>query len=406
MRKSTFFTGQPIFGQLLNLIPDDLLSRLSRQHNCDRYCKKFDSKHHLVTMLYAVFHKCTSIREVVTGLQIATSRLGHIKLNHNVCRSTFADANSRRTAAFFAAVYHHLYQRYYGLPDSRLRCNPKSNEHRLFIIDSTTITLFHDVLKGAVMTPATGKRKGGIKAHVLIKAEEHVPCVVNLSASAANDKTFFKHFSLPAGVIVVFDKGYAHFGQFDKWTRSGVSWITRTIDKWHVNDRRDRPVPQDQADAGILSDESVILGSFKQRMTPKVTARLIRYRDNESGKELCFATNNMQLPAAVIAQLYKQRWQIEVLFKRIKQAYPLRYFLGDSANAIKIQVWCALIADLLVKIIKDRATRKWSHANLCGIIRIHLLTYVNLKAFLENPEKALLNYSKQQDRQLSLFSSA
>lgn len=406
MSKSTFFTGQPIFSQLLNLIPEELFVKLSRKHKSDHYCKKFDSKHHLVTMLYAVFHRCTSIRDVIMGLQVATPKLGHIKLNHNVRRSTFADANARRPEAFFGDIFHQLYRLYYGLPDSRKGFNSKSYEHQLFIMDSTTITLFQDILKGAVMTPANGRRKGGLKAHVLIKADEDVPCVVNLSASASNDKTFFKHISLPKGSIITFDKGYAHFGQFDKWTKAGINWVTRSIDRWHVNSRQTILLSQDQADAGILSDELVVLGNPKQRITPKINARIIRYRDNETGKELSFVTNNTELPAATIAQIYKRRWQIEGLFKRMKQAYPLRYFLGDSANAIKIQVWCALIADLLVKIIKDKATRKWSYANLSGVIRTHLLTYIHLRAFLEKPEEVLKHFNKQQDCQLKLFSSA
>lgn len=407
MGKSTFFTGQPVFSQLLKLIPDFLFVKLSRKHKSDYYCKKFDSKHHLITMLYAVFHQCSSIREVITGLHVATPKLGHIKLNHNIRRSTFADANARRCEIFFEDFFHQLYQLYYGLPDSRKGFNTKSYEHQLFIMDSTTITLFQEILKGAVVTSANGKRKGGLKAHVLIKADEDVPCLVNLSASAANDKTFFKHVSLPAGSIIAFDKGYAHFGQFDKWTKADVSWVTRSIDTWHVHKLENRALSQDQIDAGILSDEVVILGDPKQRKTPKIKARIIRYRDEKTKKELSFATNNMELPAATIAQIYKRRWQIETLFKRIKQGYPLRYFLGDSANAIKIQVWCALIADLLVKIIKDKVKRKWSYANLCGMIRLHLLTYVCLKDFLENPEKAFIDaHDQQKEAQLNLFSSA
>lgn len=407
MGKSILFTGQPIFSQLLKLIPDSLFVELSRKHNSDRYCKKFDSKHHLVTMLFAVFNQCTSIREVITGLEVATPKLGHIKLGHNIRRSTFADANARRPEAFFRDLYHRLYSIYYGLPDSRQRFNRKSYGDRLFIMDATTITLFQDVLKGAVITPANGKRKGGLKAHMLVKADEDVPCLVNLTASAVNDKKFFAHVSLPTGSIIVFDKGYAHFGQFEKWTKAGISWVTRSIDKWHIHKLQARQVSQEQADAGIRSDELVVLGSLKQRITPKINARIIKYTDPQTKKHLSFVTNNTELPATTIADIYKCRWQIEILFKRIKQGYPLRYFLGDSANAIKIQVWCALVADLLVKIVKDKLTRKWAYANLCGMIRLHLMTYVHLKGFLENPDKALRNYHPNSpDSQLKLFSSA
>lgn len=408
MHKSIYFTGQPIFSQILKLIPDDLFVKLSRKHNSDRYCKKFDSKHHLITMLFAVFNQCTSIREVITGLQVASPKLGHIKLTHNICRSTFADANRRRPEAFFRDFFHQLYRFHYGLPDSRQVPDAKSYEQRLFIMDATTITLFHEVLRASTTyQSAKGKRKGGLKAHMLVKADEDVPCVVNFTAAVSNDKTFWNHISLSPGSIITFDKGYAHFGQFDKWTKAGVTWVTRSIDQWHVHKQQLKQLSQEQMDAGIISDELVVLGDPKQRKTAKVNARIIKYIDKERQKELSFVTNNIEFSPTTIADIYKRRWQIELLFKRIKQRYPLRYFLGDSVNAIKIQVWCALIADLLVKIVKDKVSRKWAYANLSGMIRLHLMTYVNLWGFLEQPHKALINYRPPQtNNQLKLFSSA
>ena len=407
MHKSIYFTGQPVFSQLLKLIPDDLFFKLARKHSSDRYCKKFDSKHHLISMLFAVFNQCTSIREVITGLQVASPKLGHIRLTHNICRSTFADANKRRPEAFFGDFFHQLYHFHYGLADSRKGFKAKSYEQRLFIMDATIISLFHDVLKGIGPTAANGRRKGGLKAHMLIKAGHDVPCLVNLTAAAVNDKAFWDHISLSPGSIITFDKGYAQFRQFDKWTKAGVTWVTRSIDQWHVHRRKTRELSRDQIDAGVISDELVTLGDPKQRKTVKVNARIIRFIDKEKQKEFFFVTNNTKFAPTIIADIYRRRWQIELLFKRIKQRYPLRYFLGESVNAIKIQVWCALIADLLVKIVKDKVRRKWAYANLSGLIRLHLMTYVNLWGFLEQPQKALINYHPPQiDYQLKLFSSA
>jgi hypothetical protein len=143
------------------------------------------------------------------------------------------------------------------------------------------------------------------------------------------------------------------------------------------------------------------LGDPKNNKTIKIKARIIRFKDPEEDRIFEFVTNNMKLLPFKIADIYKNRWQIELLFKRIKQRYPLRYFLGENENAIKIQVWCALIVDLLVKIIKDRTKRKWAYANISSIIRLHLLTYVNLNAFLENPDKTLINY-KPPETQIQL----
>ena len=158
--------------------------------------------------------------------------------------------------------------------------------------------------------------------------------------------------------------------------------------------------------AGIVSDDLVILGDPRNNNTLKIKARVINYIDPDTNKALSFVTNNTNFQPTTIANIYKQRWQIELLFKRIKQRYPLRYFFGESENAIKVQIWCALIADLLIKIIQDRATKKWAYSNLSSIIKLHLMTYVNLLSFLNNPDKVLRNYRPvEQVYQLNLFNS-
>jgi hypothetical protein len=404
MDKSTIFSGQPIFSQLLSFIPNYIVERLARKYDADRYCKKFDTRHHLVTMLFAVINQCTSIREVVTGLQVAGGKKGHFKMIHDVKRSTLSDANRRRPEALFGDLFHELYKLHYGYPDSR-KINPRAPyEKRLFIIDSTTIRLFHDILQGVGQIPSNGKRKGGLKAHVMIKASEDTPCVVDLTKASANDRTFFKSISLPKGSIVTFDKGYANFRQFDGWTKNGVTWVSRILNEWIIKVEKEKPVSEDQQSKGVLADKWVIIGDPKRAKALKIKARIIKFIDSEKDMIFEFVTNNRKFLPDKIADIYKQRWQIELLFKRIKQRYPLRYFLGDNENAIKIQVWCALIADLLVKIIKDRTKRHWAYSNISGIIKMHLMTYVNLSAFLEYPEKALVNYKPPEPYiQLKLF---
>ena len=407
MGKNTIFSGQPVFTQLLSLIPDHLLNRLVRKYQCDRYCKTFDSKHHLVTLLFGIINQCTSLREVVTGLQVATSKQGHFKLVHDIRRSTLADGNKRRPEAFFGELFHELYRYHYYLPDSRKIKPRQPYEKRLFIIDSTTIMLFHDVLKGAGRIPSSGKRKGGLKAHVMIQASEDTPCLVNLTASSANDRGFFKYIDLPKGSIITFDKGYTNFRKFDQWTKLGINWVTRVVDRCTIQIDKRNFLTEQQCLAGIVSDDLVTLGDPRNNNTLKIKARVINYIDPDTKKALRFMTNNTKFQPTTIAKIYKQRWQIELLFKRIKQRYPLRYFFGESENAIKVQVWCALIADLLIKIIQDRTTKKWAYSNLSSIIKLHLMTYVNLLSFLNDPDKVLRNYRPVEPvYQLNLFNSA
>lgn len=386
MSKSNFFTGQPLFSQILNLVNKAAIVKASKTVLADRYCKKFKTYDHLLVMLYAIFNRCTSIREVTTGIMACSSKLLHLGVTYSIRRSTLSDANKRRSYEVFEHIYRDLHKRYASvLPDSP----SKKWMNRLYIMDSTTISLFQEILKNAGPSPMNGKRKGGIKAHTLIKADQDVPQLVRLTAGATNDTTFMRQVDLPAGSILTFDRGYNDYKRLQYWTTKGVTWVTRLRQLSAIKTMIENLVSDYQKQNGILKDETVIMGHPHKRIT-KVNARLITFFDSKSRKTFQFLTNNTKLSALTIANIYQHRWQIEVLFKRIKQNYPLRNFLGDNENAIKIQIWCALIADLLLKVIHRQTIRKWSFANLASMIRLHLMTYINLFKFLNHPEKALL----------------
>jgi len=389
MSKSSFFTGQPIFSQILKYIPRDMIMKIAQEYQADHYCKRFNSYSHLVTFLYAVFNNCNSLREVVTGLLAWEQRLNHLGMKHFPRRSTLSDANNRRSADVFEQIYMKLLSRYSNfLSDSRI----EKVKSKLYIFDSTTITLFQEVLQGSGLAPASGKRKGGIKVHTLIKSDQDIPCMIRFSASARADSPFIKEVNLPKGSIVVFDKGYNHYATFNKLTEQGVSWVTRLRQSaaWRTIEKR--PVSELQNHKGVISDRIITLGHSgeKDNRRTQVTARVITFKDPQSAKRFEFLTNNMKLASTTITELYHKRWQIEVLFKRLKQNYPLKYFLGESENAIKIQIWCSLIADLLLKIVKKGCATKWSFSNLTSMIRLHLMTYIDLFAFLHCPEKSLI----------------
>jgi len=402
MYKNANFTGQPIFSQLLNLLDRNSISRQARKHKTDYYCKKFDTHNHLITMLYAIFHKCTTTREIVTGMQACYKRLNHLGLTYSPRRSTFSDANTNRTHLVFEGIYMDLYNQYAkSLPDSRLKKNVNS---RLYIIDSTTIQLFSDILKNAGCKPANGKSKGGIKVHTMIKADEDVPCVIKMTAAAKHDTPFIQGLKLPKGSIVVFDKAYVDHRQYQMWDDEKVTWVTRIRSNAAVEVTAVNELSETQKSKGILSDQEIILGHTTNNQVVRVKARMIKYHDKEKSKEFTFITNAKKLAPFTIAQIYKQRWQIELLFKRLKQNYPLNSFLGESVNAIKLQIWCTLIADFLIKVVSTLLHKKWSFSNLCSMIRIHLMSYVNLFEFLNNPEKSLINNSSPKNKGPTLFS--
>ena len=381
-----------------------MLSRLRDRHHSDRYYKTFKSSDHLISMLYACFHNCTSIREVTTGLAASYNKLGHLGMTHLPRRSTLCDANARRPVDFFRDLYHELYALYYKhLPDSRSRC---SRESRLFIMDSSTISLFSDVMKGAGTYGTNGRKKGGIKAHVLLNASQDIPSLVYLSESARNDRIFMEKTNLKKGDILVFDKGYNNFAQWQQWTDKGITWVTRVMDNQVYDITSQKIITAEQQQKGVCQDQQIFLGRGTGPGTIQIDARLVSYYVPKHKKVFHYLTNNTRMNASTIAGIYEQRWQVEIFFKRLKQNNPLRYFLGDNENAVRIQLWCVFIKDLLVKIVKDQSQRKWSFTNISGMIRHHLMNYLNLFDFLNNPEKMehAIRYSQNNSRQISLFS--
>ena len=381
MNKSTFFTGQPIFSQLLKFVRKDVIIPIAKHHQADRYSKRFNTYEHLVTMLYSIFNNCNSLREVATGMLASEQRLTHMGIRYHPRRSTISDANNRRHADVFSEIYYNLYNRYASfLSDSR----KKSRASKLYIFDATTISLFQEVLRTSGKNPSD-KRKGGIKVHTLIRSDQDVPCMIRYSAAAANDSQFLKEVFLPKGSIIVFDRGYNDYTSFNRFANDNVTWVTRR--RKQLTYKILQVYKKANDDETIISDEKIQIG---HRSGTKVTARLVHYKDLASGELYEFISNNFRMKAITIARLYQQRWQIELLFKRMKQNYPLKYFLGDSENAIKIQIWCSLIADLILKIVKKGAATKWSFSNLAAMVRLHLMTYIDLGSFLRSPEKALM----------------
>jgi hypothetical protein len=403
MNKNTNLTGQPIFAQILSMIKRGQIQTIARKQGADRYYKKFTTYKHLVTMLYLAFEGCTSIREVTTGLLACSTKLFHIGMDYSPRRSTLSDANRNRDSSVFQAIYMKLYQNYSGfLSDSRLS---KIDLKRLFIVDSTTISLFKAILKGAGRKPKDpSKQKGGIKAHTMINAYENVPCLIRYSAAAKHDHTFLKEINLPKGSFITFDKAYNDYLQYKRFTDKGVWFVTLQKENaiYQIDEEYDIP---DNIDEGVIKDEAIYLSYQEDGQEKKIKLRRIAYWADDRQRLLIFISNNFELSADLIALIYKKRWQIETLFKQLKQNFPLKYFLGDNVNAIEIQIWVSLIANLLISVIKSRLKRNWSFSNMASIIRQHLMNYIDIYKFLNDPEKAWISIveKKKVEYQNSLF---
>lgn len=402
MGKSTNFNGQPIFNQLIKFIDKGEIKKIAKKHEAERYVKKFSTYNHLVVMLFAAFEGYHSIREVIWGLLANAHKLSHLGLSYLVRRSTLSEANIRRKSEVFGDIYMEVYRTHKGdLADSRLS---DVDMRRLYIMDSTTITLFKDILRGVGRNPKTGKKKGGIKAHTIIKASENVPCLIRYSEAIRHDHTFLKEiFHLVPGSIITFDKGYVDYAQYEAFTQHTIWYVTRLKDSAVYDARKEFDIPDD-ADSRILKDEEIILYYGKDKKEEH-RARRIAFWDNENNRLFEFLTNNFELTAEKISLIYKRRWQIELLFKQLKQNFPLKYFLGDNENAIEIQIWIAMLANLLISLIKSKVKRVWAFSNLVSIIRQQLMNYISIYRFLEDPEGSWLAVIKENklNYQNSLF---
>ena len=388
MGKSTHFIGQPMYNQVIKLLVKSKILQISRELGGERYTKHFNGWVHLVVMLYAVIKRFDSLREITTSLLADTKKLAHLGIMFKISRSTLADANKRRPETIFEAIYRDLYARYRHelISDSRSRKCPKWM-NRLQIIDSTTISLFSNLLfKGVGRHPKTGKKKGGIKVHTIIHANEGVPSDIKFTSAATNDSFMLKPSHLSKGDILAMDRAYIDYEKFEKLTQRGVIYVTKMKKSLKYQITSDVMY---QTSNGLMEVRVQNVTFTKQTKDGFINhnARIITYADEKKHKLISLLTNDMDSDPNEIIAIYRQRWEIELLFKQLKQNFPLKYFYGESANAIKIQIWVTLIANLLLMVMQKRLTRSWSFSGLASLVRIVLMYYVNFYSLFNNPEK-------------------
>ena len=399
MSKSSYFSTKSVFGQLISLIDDSMIKDAVKKHDSDRYVKRFKSQDHLFSMVFCSLVKCNSLREVAGGMLGLSGKKESLRLNCIPKKSTLADANKNRNVDFFEEVYNKLLKKYsYVLSDSRVK-DALGKDVR--IVDSTTISLFKDILKCVGRKSANGKNKGGIKAHSVINADEKVPNLVWFSSAATHDHQFLEKLKCNENTVYVFDKGYNDYKAFEYFTEQKTGFVTRLKDNAKYDVTEIRAILKD-IHSGVLSDEIIEIEVKKGKSVSKLKLRKIRFYDRENKRAFEFISNLFDFRADTIAALYKIRWQIELLFKQIKQNFPLKYFLGDNENAIKIQIYCVLIVNLLMGVIKKSLKRKWAFSNLVSFCRIHLFNYIHLTKFLNSPENDW-EMDTGESGQLSLF---
>lgn len=398
------FVGQPIFGQLLKLIDKATFVRLVKEHKSDHYYKAFKSWDHVVVMLFGILSRCDSMAELCEGLKALRGKLNHLGLHKAPAKSTAGDGLRNRESAFFEALYYALVARYKSfLSDSRTF---GLTFKELLIIDSTTIRLFSDILKGVGRNPKNdGKKKGGLKVHMLIDAVQSIAKFVRITEAKVHDKNFLSQIQVPAHSMLVFDKAYNYYRQFAQWTAQMIYFVTRQKENaiaTVLETVKEKELLREES--GVYKEEVIEIRYKENKEEKQLKLRRIYYRD-EQRRDYVFITNNFDITAEEVAFIYKKRWQIELLFKKMKQNFQLHYFYGENENAIRTQVWCTLIAQLLLTVVQKMADAKKAFSTVATLVRIHLISLLDVYELLRNVKRGYTR-KKQDTLTPSLFPGA
>jgi len=410
MSKSNTFFGQPVFSQLINLLDKDKIDTLAKKSGSDHYCKKFNTFQHLITMVYGVTSGCNSLREMCSGIVSYGDKIAHCKFDYSPRRSTISDANKRRDYTVFEKIYEDLVKQY--LPDLSDSQKQIVIDKKAYAIDSTTISLFQPIFECVGRNPSNGKRKGGIKSHQKLDLQAGIPVKVYHSDAREHDSLFVQDQDVVhKNEIAVFDKAYNNYALFDKWNQQGIHFVTRLKNNARERFIEEKDLLEDTPDE-VLRDADIALPYKDGEGNEKeAKLRLVSYYDPERKKAFYFLTNLFDEKTEIIALLYKKRWQVELLFKKIKQNFPLQYFYGENQNAIQIQIWCTLIALLLITYMKKQLTKQWGFSSLISLLQKHLFTYAKFTDFFNNVDsyavEFIKNCNKKEDFQQKMdFSSA
>ena len=388
------FVGQPIFKQILNLLPKNKFDKLVLEQKTDRYYKRFSSWTQLTTLLFGILSRCDSMGEICDGMLGLNGKLNHLGLDNSPAKSTAGDGLRERDNNLFKDFYFILLE--YFKPILSVSQIQKTSFKDLFIFDSTTIRLFSDIMKGVGRNPKNdGKKKGGLKVHMLINALADTPVFVKISEALSHDKNFMQFLKLPAHSMIVFDRAYNHYLQFARWTNESINFVCRlkknavyeVIETLYEKELEDK-------EFGVFKVEHIHLKYTENEKTKTLCLRKVSYKD-EQKRLYEFITNNFEVSDLEVALIYKIRWNIELLFKKLKQNFQLNYFYSETENGIKTQIWCTLIAQLLLMVLKAQSKSKKAFSTIATLTRIHLISLLDVFWVLENCRRTYIRTKKR-----------
>jgi hypothetical protein len=363
-----------MFSQILKLVPRLEFEQLVKETNAEHAAKGLSSWSQFVAMLFCQLGRAHSLREIEGGLKSCEGKLAHLGIEAPR-RSSLAYANAHRPWALYEKVFGKLYERVrtsVAAPRKfRFKYKPVS-------LDATVIDLCLAVFDWARFR----RTKGAVKLHLLLDHDGYLPCFGLITEGKVHDVKAAHQIRFAPGTIVVDDRGYNDYRLFGQWTDDEVFFVTRMKDNAQFEVVEERSPPQNR---GILKDQTIRLtGAGAQAKCSHPLRRVEAIRE-DTGDILVFLTNHHGLGASTIAAIYKDRWQIELFFKALKQNLKIKTFVGTSANAVKTQIWTALIAMLLLRYLQLSSRFGWSLANLVALLRMNLFTHRDLMAWIDQP---------------------
>ncbi len=364
-----------IFSQILRFIPRSIFESAVREHQTEKHAKGMTSWSQLIALLFCHLGGARSLREIVGGLAASEGKLKHLGLDRAPTRSTLAYANEHRPWQLYKSMFDRL----------AAVCRDEAKEkkqkfrfkHPLLTLDATVIPVCVSMFEWASYV----KTKGAVKLHLVLDNASFLPQYAVMTEGRTADVTVAKKMEFARGTMLVFDRGYEDHGWWHKLNEGGVYFVSRLKDSTSYAIVETRTVPPG---TNILRDEVIILSSDKDAAQPMRLRRIEVWLEDKQDT-IVFITNHLKLAASTIAAIYKDRWQIELFFKAIKQSLRIKTFIGTSENAVQTQIWTALIAMLIVRYLQLRSTWNWGLSNLVALLRQQLFVYRDLWAWLNQP---------------------
>jgi hypothetical protein len=363
-----------LFTQLLFLFQRSDFARHVHEFKAERHARGFSCWSQFVAMLFCQLAQARSLREISDGLKSCEGKLKHLGLEVEPKRSTLSYANAHRPWELYEKLFYDLLAQCQALsPRKKFRF-----KNRLLSLDSTTVELCASMFDWARWR----QTKGAVKLHLLLDHEGYLPVFGCVTDGKVGDVKVAQRLDFPKGSIVALDRGYLDYRLFTRWTREGVYFVSRLKKNADIQIVEDYPVPKGST---VLKDQKVRLQTFVAGRPDLEDLRMVTVWLEDKQEELVLLTNHFKLAASTIAAIYKARWQIELFFKLLKQQLKIKTFVGTSANAVRIQIWTALIAVLLIRYLQFRSAFKWAVSNLVALLRWNLFSYRDLWEWINRP---------------------